>query len=597
MEMKRLGHPSFAKVEEHAVQVRAAQLPEDGIPPEVLRIIQEDLGKDGEPMDSKLMPQKAATPCEAPELDLATAGATFAAQRPRSVVAEGHEHREAHAAETLALENMVAELKSDGIRSNLATYEVRAGNQLVDMFRPSYWAIAFCFLFKHATAEPDVVNTVKAKQEGMEPSRRKKGNPKAPEVGIQAWAAAMQRQAASQFRRDWNFSPALQNYLFRTNINQEPNAYMFTTCDAEGRNRRAMTNKEIEAGVQEVYRKVRDGVYLDTNNEQKAVNGDLTKLRYVPGLSEAAHKVLNNLEARTRNVPGTHAVRTTMWHQTHGYRVKYGLSVFITFSPSEKDSALMLRMARARQTDPAIEGDASKPFYARNKPELDVDFCRLSLDRLAEAQLGRKKSCAQTPAIPRIPNCCQLVGKTLLKAEVCEIILTSLFCHLLVESAAAPCQELPDYEARRALLARDPLACAYGFRTLVVLALRHIFGVRFCFNCPDCATSKTPCTDAFGSNSTATGGVFGRIDAVYGSLECQRCGAFHMHGQFFVQCFHQLRSLSELVELGKEPVLELLRKYSDYSAHVSRKVYCNPEAWHDKQHEIEEQWPDTRRPR
>ena len=153
-------------------------------------------------------------------------------------------------------------------------------------------------------------------------------------------------------------------------------------------------------------------------------------------------------------------------------------------------------------------------------------------------------------------------------------------------------EEIPDYEARRALLARDPLACAYGFQVLVLLALRHIFGLRFCFNCPDCATSAQPCTDAFGSNATASGGVFGRIDAAYGSLECQRSGAFHLHCQFFVQCFHQFRPLSELQSMGREPLLELLRKYSDYSAHVRRMVYCNPEAWQDKQQEVEEGWPE-----
>ena len=386
LEMKKLGHPSFSKLDDAAVRDKAAQLPEDGVPPEVLKIIQEDMGKNGEPLDSKLMPQKAATPCEAPERDLASAGATFAAQRPRAVVAEGQDQRDAHEAAKQALENMVAELKSDGIKAGMETYEVRAGNQLIDMFRPSYWAMAFCFLFKHATAEPDVINTIKTKQEDMEPSRRRKGNPQAPEVTIQAWAAAMQRQAASQFRRDWNFSPALQNYLFRTSINLQPNAYMFMTQDADGTGRRMMTTKEIQDGVQEVYRKVNNGIYIDSNNEQKAVKGDLTKLRYVPGLSTAAHKVLNNLEARTRNVPGTHAVRTSMRHQTHAYRVKYGLSVFITFSPSEKDTAIMLRMARARQSDPAIADDADKSFYGRSKPELDVDFCRLSVECLAQAR-------------------------------------------------------------------------------------------------------------------------------------------------------------------------------------------------------------------
>ena len=44
----------------------------------------------------------------------------------------------------------------------------------------------------------------------------------------------------------------------------------------------------------------------------------------------------------------------------------------------------------------------------------------------------------------------------------------------------------------------------------------------------------------------AMGGVFGRVDAIYGSLECQKSGAEHIHLQAFVQCFHQFFSLSEL---------------------------------------------------
>ena len=80
-----------------------------------------------------------------------------------------------------------------------------------------------------------------------------------------------------------------------------------------------------------------------------------------------------------------------------------------------------------------------------------------------------------------------------------------------------------------ALLARDPLACAEGFQTLVLLALRHLFGVRYCRRCPDCARSDTPCADIFGSNAMATGSIFGRIDAIYGSIECQKCGTLHLH--------------------------------------------------------------------
>jgi len=251
----------------------------------------------------------------------------------------------------------------------------------------------------------------------------------------------------------------------------------------------------------------------------------------------------------------------------------------------------MLRMARARQSDPAIANDAGKTFYGRQKPELDVDFCRLSVERLAEVRW------AKNPVRERgKPTGDVRVGAMVLKYQclyqASSFSVGAANCDAADMHCRPFCQELPNYEARRALLARDPLACAYGFQVLVLLALRHIFGLRFCFHCPDCAASSQPCTDAFGSNATAAGGAFGRIDAVYGSLECQRCGAFHMHGQFFVQCFHQFRSLGDLMELGQERMLEMLRKYSDYSAHVSRKVYCNPEAWHDKQHEIEEQWPE-----
>lgn len=385
LDMKRLGHPSFIDLDEENVKDRAAELPDNAVPPEVVRIINEAMGTDDSPMDSKLQPQKAAAPCEAPDPTIVQAGDTFSVQRPRTVVAEGQSKLEAHEAERLSLENLVGQLRSDGVRFGLDTYEVRAGNQLIDMFRPCYWAIAFCFLFKHATAEPEVTNTANKDKDDpvQKKSRRKRGSKNAPEVNINAWGSAIQRRVEAQFRRDWNFSPALWNYIFRTMINQEPNAYMYAHHDLDGR--RMMTNKEIQDGAQEIYRNMHYGMYVDSNNENKLVNGDLSKLRYVPTLSAAALKVLNNTEARARKVPGTHEVRTTMRHQTHAYRVLFGLSVFITFSPSERDSCLMLRMVRARRGDPAIHDDPFKAFYDRNKPDLDVEFCRLSAERLAEA--------------------------------------------------------------------------------------------------------------------------------------------------------------------------------------------------------------------
>lgn len=100
----------------------------------------------------------------------------------------------------------------------------------------------------------------------------------------------------------------------------------------------------------------------------------------MPDLTPAAQKMLSNCEARARNIPGTHEIRKTMRHQTHAYRVVYGTSMFLTFSPSERDSALMLRLARVRAEDPALHHDDTKLFQQRGKPELDVDYIRLDPD-------------------------------------------------------------------------------------------------------------------------------------------------------------------------------------------------------------------------
>ena len=101
--------------------------------------------------------------------------------------------------------------------------------------------------------------------------------------------------------------------------------------------------------------RLRNGLYTDVTGALKPVNGDLTKLRHAPGLTVAAQKALLNTEARTRRLPGTHEIRKTMRHQANANRVVYGTAIFITFSPREKeDSSIMMRLVRARQSDPAV---------------------------------------------------------------------------------------------------------------------------------------------------------------------------------------------------------------------------------------------------
>ena len=389
MDMKHLGHPSYASIDEETVQARAAMLPLDGIPPEALKVIQQDASDE---THDKLQPQKAATPCDG-RLGPIQAGQVFAAQPPRAIVAEGNAGHNASQIAQAALEEMATRLappsKAPGNpAAGLDTLEIRTGNQMLDQFQPGYFSIAFPFCFPHATACPDVFNVVKqpeeqAISEGTRP-RRQAGNSNAPNVTFNKhWAPAMSRRVESQLRRDWNFGFTMWNFYFRTCVNLQPNTYMYVHRDQEGGGR-LMTNEEIGQGCKELMTHLRNGKYRDITGELKAVKGDVTKLRHVPGLSEAAKKTLANVEARTRNIPGTHEVRKTMRHQTHANRVAYGTAIFLTFSPSERDTTLMVRLARARQTDPAILADQTGRFQRREKPELDVDYMRLSPEALAQ---------------------------------------------------------------------------------------------------------------------------------------------------------------------------------------------------------------------
>ena len=383
LDLRQAGHPFFAGVQEEEVRRKAATLPENGVPPEVLTIIT-SLDDSYE----KLQPQKAATPQDG-FLDMSAAGEVFAAQRPRAAVPEGQADEDLTHTYQAAVKDIKDALATDTFKpgqESLQTLEIRTGNTLMDQFQPAYFAIAFCFCFQYGTAFPDVSNTTQQHLVDTEGQILQRREAWAPQVDIHTWAGGMLRRIEAQFRRDWNFGFTLWNYLFRTMVNLQKNTYIYQVSDDRTGRIAPLSNDDIAKGAIDVGRKLHKGTYTDSTGAVKAVGGDMTKLRHVPDLTPAAHKMLSNCEARARNIPGTHEIRKTMRHQTHAYRVAYGTSIFLTFSPSERDSALMLRLARVRAQDPALRDDDTKTFQQRGKPELDVDYVRLDPDAVLASE-------------------------------------------------------------------------------------------------------------------------------------------------------------------------------------------------------------------
>ena len=92
------------------------------------------------------------------------------------------------------------------------------------------------------------------------------------------------------------------------------------------------------------------GSYKTPSGSQK-VNGDLTKVRWVEGLSPAAHRLLQNIEHASRNLPGTQEARRLMRFDTQALRILFGLLVFVILFPDESHKLLMISFARTRAND------------------------------------------------------------------------------------------------------------------------------------------------------------------------------------------------------------------------------------------------------
>ena len=66
----------------------------------------------------------------------------------------------------------------------------------------------------------------------------------------------------------------------------------------------------------------------------------------------------------------------------------------------------------------------------------------------------------------------------------------------------------------------------------------------------------------FGNNTTAEGGIYGRVDAVYISVEAQKSkGSLHGHGQYLVQCIHQHTPLADVLRRLKEDGGAIVARY------------------------------------
>ena len=563
---KARGHRAYRCVDMSAVEAKAARLPENGVPPEIVRLLPHDNSLD------KIQVQKAATPVSG-RSDLSGVINQMERSQPNAVVLErsNEDAEDINAQRIAALRLLDEKLRShskgqshaDGAPGTRPTKRLRrsqsapppmicpqddrrvprlamtTGSSLMDQFEPWYFGVAFAFLFKYCTGMPDM-------PEWNGKQRYRRGE-EAPRVDPSLWVRIMSRRVEAQISRDWHFGFSSWNYLFRCAVNMSRTVYSYESALKE--DGEPLTAKDLQDGAICIF-KALQGSYVDMNGRRMPVNGDMTKVRYVSDLSVAAKRLLQNLEHTSRKMAGTQETRRIMRFDTHGNRVKYGVPIFITFTPDEGHSMIMIRLSRTRRRDPVFakqRDEVGARFADRRRPELGRDFA------------------------------------------------DDVFLDVPLEDLRS---FLPSHDERRKLLARDALATVDGFRVIVSVTYEFLFGMRVCSNCPHCNLPKQfkgpPCQDIFGSNSTPEGGVFGRCDSAYTSIEAQKSrGSLHAHTQLFVQCLHQHTPLVEIfARIRSVGGGEIVDKYLRYKAHVCRQEYASVANIDSRLEVLEKEWPE-----
>ena len=588
--MKATGHPAYAHVDLDVMEAKACrELPEHGVPPEIAKLLPYDALLDNIQVQKQATPVAARQPLE----ELAEA---FKYLKPNGVVLEksGSDEGDINAQRIAAIQHLKEELEKGEVRepaeqvcthaaspqawpqtapglkesalgksSNARCKEINGqrddpveqeieggrkverlavitGNQLIDQFQPWYFGIAFAFLFKYCIGMPDMP------QWSRKPRYRR--NTDAPRIETNRWVQVMSRRVEAQISRDWHFGFVSWNYLFRTAINLSRTVIAYEKASASEENPKTVTAADLQDAAIAIA-KALNGSYTDPNGKVLQVNGDMTKVRYSKEVAQnpVAKKLLMNIEHTTRKIPGTQETRKLMRYDTNAHRQRYGLPIFVTFSPDEAHNLLMIRFSRTRTKDPvnlSPDEDDCHVFGLRNQPCVNQNEEQLSW---------------------------ALDMRNLAKY-------------------------IPNWKERRRILARDSLASVEGFRNVVLSTCRHLFGMRVCPKCPDCnrGGGLIPCQDLFGSNAEPEGGIFGRMDAAYISFEAQKStGSLHAHCQLFLQCLHQLNPIHDIAKkiksLGKHVVLD----YLAYKAHVCRQTYPQIGAeLEDNLWQIEKKWPE-----
>ena len=149
-------------------------------------------------------------------------------------------------------------------------------------------------------------------------------------------ARSLPRRVEAQFRRHWHFVPGLWNLYFRDQINQGASLGAGArTCPKQPQEQ---VEQDAAMAASALYSILKSGFYRTQSGVRRPIAGDVTKLPFAEGITPLQKRLLADFRFRTRLVPGTQEIRSTIGHVCFWSSIVYGNGIFMTVTPGERHS-------------------------------------------------------------------------------------------------------------------------------------------------------------------------------------------------------------------------------------------------------------------
>jgi hypothetical protein len=348
------------------------------------------------------------------------------------------------------------------------------------------------------------------------------------------WARMLATRAEASIRNDWLAVPSARNLCtkFTALCGKDLACKHIVDADKPGEE----TAVEVTEAAEALYDKLKSGYWWD-GRKRKRINHDVTKLQYALNLSNVERRLIKDMQFLSSTVPGTQQIRLQIGHALFGARVELGDPLFLTISPSSRHSGFTIKVSRYRESDPAVRFRNPSavnltPWHKRQRPHIWQD------------------------------------------PEGSGVYL-----------------DLPMYDVRKVLVAKDPWAVIQNFTNSTKFLLPKLLGYKMCPLCPHCnvGTEHSPCANKFGHNLTPTGGVAGLSAGFGGAVEYQMNDDPHLHGNVHLVTMYQYLSLEEIAELMVQNIVTL-ENITQWQAWICRTEHFD-QAKHDAAlPELEKTW-------